>query len=222
MILALDSSTPWLGIALASAEENFFNLTHYTQKDHSRWLIKHLSLLQKEVDWEKDLEAVLVGLGPGSFTGVKIASMAAKGIAYSLGKPLGGFSTLEVIAHRVPEHFSQNYEILLPIIKHKRREFFWMELPPEFSQSLLSSEIQVGSKEELIKKYKGRKVLVVTPWVDIAEFLKSEDFAIFPPQESLPEAGELIKLFWKRKDKTVVSKENIFTLVPFYGSKVWG
>jgi tRNA threonylcarbamoyladenosine biosynthesis protein TsaB len=87
MILALDSSTPWLSIALASAEESFFRLTHYTKKDHSRWLIKHLSMLQKEIDWEKDLEAVLVGLGPGSFTGVKIANMVAKGIAYSVMKP---------------------------------------------------------------------------------------------------------------------------------------
>jgi tRNA threonylcarbamoyladenosine biosynthesis protein TsaB len=221
MILALDSSTPWLSIALASAEESFFRLTHYTKKDHSRWLIKHLSLLQKEIDWEKDLEAVLVGLGPGSFTGVKIANMVAKGIAYSVMKPLGGFSTLEVIAHRVPKSFSQNYEIFLPIIKHKKGEIFWMELSPEFSQSPSLSEIQVGSKEELVKRYRGKNVLAITPWLDIAEFLKSEGFAFFPPQESLPEAGELIKLYWQRKDKTVVSKENIFTLVPLYGSKVW-
>ncbi len=222
MILALDSSTPWLSIALASPGEVFFHLTHYTQRDHSRWLIKHLSLLQKELDWEKDLEAILLGLGPGSFTGVKIASMVAKSIAYSLEKPLGGFSTLEVIAHQVPEKLAQDYQILLPVIKHKRKEVFWMELPPQFQKSFPSPEIRIGSKEELAERYRGRNVLVVTPWVDIAEFLGSEGFSYFAPQKSLPEARGLIELYRWREDKAMVNRENIFTLVPFYGSKVWG
>ncbi|MDI9608429.1 MAG: tRNA (adenosine(37)-N6)-threonylcarbamoyltransferase complex dimerization subunit type 1 TsaB [Atribacterales bacterium] len=222
MILALDSSTSWLSIALGSAEEVFFHLTHYTQKDHSRWLIKHLSLLQKEFNWEKDLEIVLVGLGPGSFTGVKIANIVAKGIAYSLGKPLGGFSTLEVIAHQVPERIAQDYEILLPVIKHKRKEVFWMELSPQFQECCSFPEIQAGPKEEVATKYEGRNVLVITPWVDIAEFLESKGFSFFAPRESLPEARGLIELYRRRENEAMVNRENIFTLVPFYGSKVWG
>jgi len=222
MILALDSSTPWLSMALASSKEIFFHLTHYTQKDHSRWLIKHLSLLQKEFNWEEELEAVLVGLGPGSFTGVKIANIVAKGIAYSLEKPLGGFPTLEAIAHQVPTSLAQDYEILLPVIKHKRKEIFWMELQPWFQKSFPSPEIQAGSKEEMAKKYRNRKVLVITPWQEIADFLKGESLSVFPPQQSLPEALRLIELYRWRNNQAVVSRENIFTLVPFYGSKVWG
>ena len=52
--------------------------------------------------------------------------------------------------------------------------------------------------------------------------LKGESLSVFPPQQSLPEALRLIELYWWRNNQVVISRENIFTLVPFYGSKVWG
>lgn len=48
------------------------------------------------------LAAVVVGRGPGSFTGVRIAAATAKGLAHGLGIPLLGFSTLDAIARRAP------------------------------------------------------------------------------------------------------------------------
>ena len=63
----LDSSTSWLSIALGSAEEGFFHLTHYTQKTILAGLLAS-EPFTKRIHWEKDLEIVLVGLGPDSFT----------------------------------------------------------------------------------------------------------------------------------------------------------
>lgn len=48
----------------------------------------------------RDVEAVVVGRGPGSFTGVRIGVAAAKGLAHGLGVPLWGIGTLDAVAER--------------------------------------------------------------------------------------------------------------------------
>ncbi len=48
-----------------------------------------------------DLDEVVVGLGPGSFTGVRIGVATAKGVAQGLGVPLHGVGTLDAIAWRI-------------------------------------------------------------------------------------------------------------------------
>ena len=49
-----------------------------------------------------DLDALGVGIGPGNFTGIRIAVSAARGLALALGIPAVGVSTLEALAHGLP------------------------------------------------------------------------------------------------------------------------
>ena len=53
-----------------------------------------------------DASQVVVGRGPGSFTGVRIGVATAKGLAHGLGVPLFGVGTLDAIAWGVPEDWS--------------------------------------------------------------------------------------------------------------------
>jgi tRNA threonylcarbamoyladenosine biosynthesis protein TsaB len=62
------------------------------------------------------LDALAVGIGPGSFTGVRMGLAAARAIALSLDIPAAGVSTLAVLAAGAPE--------ALPLIDAKRRELF--------------------------------------------------------------------------------------------------
>lgn len=72
------------------------------------------------------IEAVAVSIGPGSYTGLRIGLSLAKGLAFSLGVPLIGVSTLKILAvkamFRKPDWNGD--EILVPMVDARRMEVF--------------------------------------------------------------------------------------------------
>ncbi len=103
LILAIDTATGCSTAALTRGTlvdgEVLASLSFSSKITHSRRLISLVDLLLKETetDWPM-LGGIAVGLGPGSFTGLRIGMATAKGFAATSLKPLLGVSTLDGLA----------------------------------------------------------------------------------------------------------------------------
>jgi tRNA threonylcarbamoyl adenosine modification protein YeaZ len=74
----------------------------YAPQTHSTVLLSSIDFLLGRLGWTlNELSVVAVGIGPGSFTGIRIGIATALGIAQSLSIPLAGISGLDAIAHQI-------------------------------------------------------------------------------------------------------------------------
>jgi tRNA threonylcarbamoyl adenosine modification protein YeaZ len=224
--LAFDTSTKWLTLALGNRKNIIFQCQYQVQENHSRVLIKCLEWMkQEDFFFTYPPERVVVGLGPGSFTGVKIANMTARSIAYSLNCPLVGFSTLEMLATRIPEEYIHHSEgVILPVIAHKKNEIFWSELSVDFRYHVSSKPIiEVNSPSEFVRQYSGREVCVITPWIELYHYFQEQHLRCYPYEQSLPDALGLIELM-EIQEQYILQKINrnlIGIAEPLYGSRVF-
>ena len=100
MQLAIDSSTDTASLAIARGNEVLAELTWCCGQNHSVELMPRLSRLLEQANIDlKSISGIIVARGPGSFNGLRVGISTAKGLAFSLGVPLVGISTLEAIAY---------------------------------------------------------------------------------------------------------------------------
>lgn len=79
----------------------------------------------------RQLDAVAIGTGPGSYTGLRIGLSAAKGLCYALDTPIIGLSTLSTLVAAVRERSSDITGTLWPMIDARRMEVFTQPFDPQ-------------------------------------------------------------------------------------------
>ena len=98
-LLAIDTSSPLGGVAVGIGDRLLAEVTLGVQVKHSEALLPAVAfVLERARMVPSDLEGIVVGAGPGSFTGVRIAAATAKGLVYALGVPLFAYSSLAGLA----------------------------------------------------------------------------------------------------------------------------
>lgn len=99
MILGLDTSTSRLSVALRSDGQTLAVRTLGSERRHNETLLPLLDqMLREQGRTPSALTGLAVGLGPGSFTGVRIGIATAQGLAQALGLPLAGISSFLILA----------------------------------------------------------------------------------------------------------------------------
>lgn len=138
MQLAIDTSTDTASLALFQDTEVLAELTWHCGQNHTTQLLPHLAhLLDRTRTDLQSVSAIVVARGPGSFNGLRVGVSTAKGLAFCLGIPVVGISTLAADAYQhaetglpiCPVFNSGRGEIATAIYQMKRGK--WLQLVPE-------------------------------------------------------------------------------------------
>ncbi|HWE35292.1 MAG TPA: tRNA (adenosine(37)-N6)-threonylcarbamoyltransferase complex dimerization subunit type 1 TsaB [Isosphaeraceae bacterium] len=100
----MDTSTPRAAIALGLEDGTVLVAPSADDRQHGRGLVPAIrDLLRAGGLGVAGLDAIAVGLGPGSYTGLRVGVTAAKTLAYAIGTPLVGLDSLEILAANAGE-----------------------------------------------------------------------------------------------------------------------
>lgn len=126
LILSIETATRVCSVALCYEGRLVACHTLCIARSHAESLLPMVvHLLDISPYTKKDLVAIAVSEGPGSYTGLRIGAATAKGLAYALGIPLIAISTLAGMVHGMaPYNFSQ--ALLCPMIDARRMEVYCM------------------------------------------------------------------------------------------------
>jgi tRNA threonylcarbamoyladenosine biosynthesis protein TsaB len=127
-LLALDTATPATTVALALADENVLTRRHEPapgeRPGHVRELLPlALALLDEAGVGFPQLDRIAVGVGPGTFTGLRIGVATARALAHAHALPLVGVSTLRSLAAGAAETVAGSAAVLA-VLDARRGEAF--------------------------------------------------------------------------------------------------
>ena len=152
-IIAIESAGPALGLAAVETgddkrpvdQEETMELD--TALRHTESLVPALTSLMERVGWVPDsIGAVLVGSGPGSFTGLRVGMAAAKGIALAANCPVVSVDTLEAYAETwrassPPREAESSPPLIVSVIDARKGRLytaFFMEEPASDTTAALT------------------------------------------------------------------------------------
>ncbi|MEQ8925786.1 MAG: tRNA (adenosine(37)-N6)-threonylcarbamoyltransferase complex dimerization subunit type 1 TsaB [Fulvivirga sp.] len=129
ILLSIETATPTCSVALHSDGVLLGKITIEKGYSHSSILNKAIeNLLQLAGVTYKELSAVAVSKGPGSYTGLRIGTSTAKGLCYALDIPLISIETLKAMAKGI---VNINNYLLCPMLDARRMEVYTSVFSPD-------------------------------------------------------------------------------------------
>ncbi len=120
-VLALESSGLVAFVAVLEDDKLIGEFSTNFKKTHSQTLSAMLDNVLKMLEMDiKDIDAIAVSGGPGSFTGLRIGSATAKGFALALNKPVINVPTVDGIAYNL----YGTSKIICPIMDARRNQVY--------------------------------------------------------------------------------------------------
>ena len=214
MQLAIDTSTDTASLALVQDSEVLAELTWRCGQSHTTQLLPRLAhLLDKTEVNPQSLSCIIVARGPGSFNGLRVGIGTAKGLAFSLGIPIVGISTLEVAAYQHAETGLPICPILnagreeIATALYQKKQNAWHQLISEHITTVDMLCLQITTKTIFCGE--------LTPFIATGLKKQLKQRAIIPPPATrLRRASFLAELGQQRLETG--DYDNPATLQPLY------
>ena len=210
-ILHLETSSKNCSVAISDGEELLCLCEEISEN------YKQSESLHTFVQWAlegaeialKDLDAISLGKGPGSYTGLRIGAASAKGFCFGLDLPLIAVESLETM---IETSLNKGYDYIIPLIDARRMEVYTASFDGSSGKRITETEAMI-LEENSFQNYADKKVIFVGDGAKKAREilqLKNADF-----DESIyPSAKFLIK---KSAEKYAAKDfEDIAYFEPFY------
>jgi tRNA threonylcarbamoyladenosine biosynthesis protein TsaB len=154
LILGIDSSSLTLSLALVERDRDDLRVLEQVDEGppskQSQLLPGAIeALLKRHGLGLGDLDGFAVGMGPGSFTGLRIGLATVKGLAYTARVPVVGVSSLKALAFDGPEEL-----LLLPCASARRGDLYFGQYRREEGQLLELAEESVETTAQFAERLK--------------------------------------------------------------------
>lgn len=188
-------------------------LGHDNPKEHAERLLSMIDeLLEAAGVLRSTLDVIACGLGPGSFTGIRVALATAKGIAFALGRPLIGVDSLQAMVRAVPASILDATDIVLPTIDAKKGELFVAAYSRVGEALAPPSAVALDDFEAYASTFRGARITILGESAPprahlLATWYRSE-------ATDLPMAGTIAQIARERAER--VDFDSLDLLEPTY------
>ena len=213
MILAIDTATRWLGLALHDgtvvlAEHGWRALQ--TQTIELTPAIGEM--MMREGITAVDLKGIAVAIGPGSYTGLRVGLAVAKGLSLANHTPLIGVSTLDVVAAAIGPYDAQ----LLVVAEAGRSRvcaalYQWHN---RHGWQLFGDDPVIVAWPELLTQLNRPTVVAGEITAEAAKLIRKAGHQVVPAAATVRRAGYLAEIGWQRLRKNKIDSAS--TLAPIY------
>lgn len=153
-ILALDTSTNYLSIAIVDGCKTVAKLHKKADMMHSTLLVPMIDRLLKKASLKlSDIGCFAIGIGPGSFTGLRIGVATVKGLAYSTKKPIVAVPTFDAIAENAKEFKG----VICPVLDARKNKVYACLYRSDGSKIKRVSKYLLAPASEIIPILSGAK-----------------------------------------------------------------
>lgn len=156
----------------------------------------------------KDIDAVAVSKGPGSYTGLRIGVSAAKGLCFAYDKPLISIDTLTSLSHSI----SIEDGIIIPMIDARRMEVY-AAVYNENHQQIREIKAEIIDETSYVEYLENNKVYFLGDGSHKCKEIITHKNAVFV-DDKFPSAKEMAQLSFGKYQKSDI--ENVAYFEPFY------
>lgn len=145
--LLIETSTEVCSVSLAENDNVIFTEESHDHNSHTALLTMLIQSAMNKANWSfKELEAIAVSDGPGSYTSLRIGAATAKALCYAINCPLISVGSLTILSEGVSDSVLSEGDFIVPMIDARRMEVYLSVMNHQRERIMMDSAVILTDK----------------------------------------------------------------------------